>query len=128
MKKETTYKRLMKLADFLDTVPRKHFDMNIYVEGIRTGDGEYKIDGLINHECGTSACALGWACTMPEFRKAGLRLSGSMPIYKNWDEQSAAKRFFGITEKEAETLFYSHWDAGPKAAATRCRKVAARYA
>lgn len=121
MKKETTYKRLMKLADFLDTVPRKHFDMTIYVDGA--------IERLTNHECGTSACAFGWACTIPSFRKAGLGLIGGyLPIYKSWSDRDAAERFFGITEREAETLFYSHWNAGPKAAATRCRKVAARYA
>jgi hypothetical protein len=128
MKKETTYKRLMKLADFLDTVPPKHFDMEDYTRGLWTDDGEFSAKRLTNHECGTSACALGWAATIPEFKKAGLTLAWGIPECRGAPLSPTAKRFFGITEREADTLFYSHWNAGPKAAATRCRKVAARYA
>lgn len=29
-----------------------------------------------SRSCGTTACAMGWACTLPSFREAGFRLVG----------------------------------------------------
>lgn len=47
--------RLLKLAGILDNVPRKEFNMNRW-------------------DCGTTACAAGYACRDPGFRRLGLRL------------------------------------------------------
>lgn len=51
--------RLTKLAEFLEGVPPEHFDMRIWGT---------------DAECGTSGCAIGWACQVPEFKDAGLAL------------------------------------------------------
>lgn len=59
-------RRLLKLADFLETVPPERLNMSSWVGRDWQGD-----QGL---SCGTTACALGWAATMPEFRRLGLRL------------------------------------------------------
>lgn len=59
-------KRLLALAARLVTVPRKRFNYNRWV-----GDDWMGAQDL---SCGTVACALGWATTMPRFRRLGLRL------------------------------------------------------
>lgn len=66
-------------------------------------------------ECGTCACALGWASAYPEFKAAGLRaLSGGI----GWDNKpmtivdfqgsigyDAGAAFFGISPNQAALLF-----------------------
>lgn len=59
--------RLLRLADFLDALPPERFNYNTWV------GPNWK--GAQDLSCGTTACALGWAATMPEFRELGLRLS-----------------------------------------------------
>lgn len=60
------YRRLNKLADFLETVPKERFRYDVWV------GKDWK--GKPDLSCGTRACAAGWATTMPEFRRLGLRL------------------------------------------------------
>lgn len=48
-KKMTNYKRLNKLADFLDTLPNKKFDFDWVV-----GDYDREL------QCGSVCCAMGW--------------------------------------------------------------------
>lgn len=64
---------------------------------------------LLAQDCGTLACAVGWACAHPEFQKRGLRWDGS-PVYRHkgglrrfgWD---AVESFFGIRYGLAMFLF-----------------------
>ena len=64
---------------------------------------------LLAQDCGTLACAVGWACAHPEFQKQGLRWDGS-PTYRcgggvrrfGWD---AVESFFGIHYGLAKFLF-----------------------
>lgn len=63
-----TVRRLLVLARFLEKLPPKRFDFEHWV-----GHG-WK--GAQDLSCGTTACALGWAATMPYFRRLGLRLTG----------------------------------------------------
>lgn len=51
-------RRLLKLADFIEKLPRKQFDITDW--GHKT-------------ECGTVACVAGWAGLIPAFRRAGLK-------------------------------------------------------
>lgn len=121
-------KRLLKLADFLETVPRKRFDMQTWV-----GD-EWK--GKEDLSCGTSACAMGWATTIPSFRKLGLRLQrsyvwGHSPAYGSRYGLDAAQKFFEIDLQTATLLFapakeYKDGSISkitPKQVAKRIRKV-----
>ncbi len=93
-------RRLEKLADHLETVarqpkPERVFDLASWL-------------GRDPHTCGTRACAVGEACFIPEFKKAGLRLTeGSlfMPTYKNRDSWDAVCAFFGIKMLQAIRLF-----------------------
>lgn len=84
--------RLLKLADFLDTVPE---------EKLKMGDWE--------SECGTAYCAFGWACQIPEFQEAGLELSGSnyrpYPKFGRYEGYEASAYFFDILIRDALYLF-----------------------
>ncbi len=112
-------KRLLKLADFLDTLPPERFRYDRWV-----GDS-WK--GMQDLSCGTTACALGWAATMPAFRKLGLRLfeiedggkkTGFCALegtpYNKYSSYStlssysldAAMEIFGLSRSEASFIFY----------------------
>lgn len=104
-------RRLKTLAKFLATkVKPENFHMEAWANVIDNG----------RPACGTTACALGWATTIPSFRRAGLRLTKDrhQNIYITLGDMrhsrkdhpadrsiEAAKKFFGIDTGEAEYLF-----------------------
>lgn len=101
-------RRLLKLAAFLDKVKRSRFYFGSWV------GGDWK--GAPDLSCGTTACALGWAASMPEFRRLGLRIRFDDSIAnEKWREHEvvlgqlpgyhAAARLFGLTVSEATFLF-----------------------
>ncbi len=104
------FDRLLRLADFLDVLPAKRFDFGSWV-GTSWGDTQ-------DLSCGTTACALGWAATMPEFRALGLRLARAWcedpcvavgAVLDTDDAASislnAAREVFGLTHDQANLLF-----------------------
>jgi hypothetical protein len=109
MNKDFIYKRrLLKLADFLQKLPRKRFNYASWV-------GE-DWQGKENLSCGTTACAFGWAATIPSLRKAGLRMKkvsgrGYVTLknskYNNdfTMPRIAATEVFGLNNNEFEYLF-----------------------
>ncbi len=111
-------KRLLTLADHLDTVPKREFDMAYW-------------------KCGTTACAIGHACSIPSFRRAGLKLVGAqiyddgapyIQHYPEFDDEvgfDAAANFFDIDDREAESLFGYREPETPKRVAKRIRKFIA---
>lgn len=136
---------LLKLADVLDKVPGHMWDFSTWVDG--PGD-------LADPACGTTACALGWATVMPEFRDLGLRLVWSglsmqmvphmigSPYAPDWASAKEASRdLFETTAREFEAMFipdadredddeesFGHSQLGPNASAKdvadHIRKVA----
>jgi hypothetical protein len=109
-------KRLLKLADYLATVPRRRFNIGTWVE---------------ENTCGTTACALGHAGLMPSFRKAGLRSEpdefGGDVFFEGQRSEEAGAAFFGLTYEEASYLFmpwnYAATKRGPKSVAQRIRTM-----
>lgn len=113
--------RLTKLAELLDTVPPERFNMDYW--GLASAYSNLK--ELNVAECGTSACALGWACSIPEFQAAGLHLhrNGTSIRYDHFEPRfktrseaypaleaiyegfKAGAKFFGITLEQSEWLF-----------------------
>lgn len=95
----TGLKRLLRLADFLEKLPRNRFDYSEWVGEDWEGDQDLS--------CGTTACALGWATTIPSLRKAGLRLSevGSVTDKAHCDGFEAAAKVFDVTVSDAQFLF-----------------------
>lgn len=127
--------RLKRLAEFLETVDDTKFNIHSWYiidhnyvplekiqldknNTVRYADGgiyyseEYPL--LKNVDCGTSACALGWACSIPEFQEAGLALAvhnsdhfytRAFPYYEGHSDIGAAEKFFDISEDQASSLF-----------------------
>lgn len=110
--------RLLKLADLLDTVPRKRFNISSWASSKFCG----KPKEPEHNECNTTACAMGWATTLPVFKRAGLKLR--LPENKlNYDgcmiltmakkhmcstyltHMDAAAAVCGISYHEAQQLF-----------------------
>lgn len=141
---------MLKLADFLETIPSKKFDMAGWMYSKKLKSEDFKvIKTLPNHlhyygtyqdavvveplHCKTAGCALGWAATMPEFKKRGLKLVGesdrplALPtiITKDGSVYSGfevAEKLFGISMSSAEFLFTCHRTRNtPKAVAKRLR-------
>ncbi len=93
-------RRLLVLAEFLEKLPDTSFDYSQWVG---------------RNECGTTACALGHACRMPEFNDLGLRLATDLspsdwcfgdPACGEDFGAAAAQRPFMIHLYEAQFLFY----------------------
>jgi hypothetical protein len=93
--------RLDLLADFLrDEVPEDHFDLGTWRYGCENEKA------LLLHQCGAVACAVGWACTMPRFKEAGLHTNWTgSPVYGGYLGWNAVQAFFGLEQREAYALF-----------------------
>ncbi len=108
--------RLRILADFLPSVPERQFNLIFWAEGPRI------------EECGTAACACGWATTIPAFRAVGLKLDtqlGMGIIFGELLDWEAVTTFFGLTHHEAEHLFSAErygFRATPAIVAARIRE------
>lgn len=111
---------LERFRDYLRAIPRrryKKFDMSHWAE-CNTADkfvyGEFSERDLLRElrepSCNTSACALGYACSMPQFRRRGLRLhveddGTGYPVYGTEEGTWAGCAFFGIEHEAAAWLF-----------------------
>lgn len=110
-------KRLAKLADHLEGVPRARFNMSCWAK---------------ENGCGTVACAAGHACTIKSFNRAGLRLDrdeygNGTPTFKGLADFQAIEEFFGINEDESwmfhpSCQFYKTDRPTPKTVAKAFRK------
>lgn len=107
--------RLLKLASHLESLPRKVFSIEVWHQ---------------TKSCGTVACAAGHACMMPEFRRAGFRLTeDGWPIYRGEEHFHACSKFFGITVDESLELFSPNYyknSPTPKQVAKRIRTLVAK--
>ena len=116
-------KMLTKLADFLENDVRdRMFDLGIFWD--ETGRDVLE-DDLYN--CGTTACACGWAAVSPKFR--GLVTESHGNIYHKKSDTSdleAAGNYFSITKAQADYLFdpsyYRSGRSGRKSVVNRIRK------
>lgn len=126
--------RLLTLAKRLDKVPVKQFDMSYWGMEWDPEAGE-TVDFAPadpTKECGFAGCAVGWACSIPEFIDAGFRLFQGTPTYNPggfvvWQHFDAPVHFFDITEDQAHYLFgMSYYTGkqfkGPRYVASRLRE------
>lgn len=135
---KVTKRRLEKLIEFMESLPKsanEHFSMRAWFQhngpddehGFDVGEVEIKAKHLTM--CGTSACALGWAATMPYFRRLGLKA-----VYGEWGSElrfdgallssDSTDPLFNLSSEESEALFGSFVDvATPKQWAMCARKI-----
>jgi hypothetical protein len=123
-------RRLTKLADYLDSLPARKFDLDHWVEKY---DKDFPREDGKKHKCGTTACALGHAGLIPSFRRAGLRTimpegwnRGKVELDGLESGMAAAKLFFNLPEEEANYLFMPESYGvrqGPKTVAKRIRRL-----
>lgn len=127
-------KRLMKLADYLRTIPRSAFNMGYWLAEPKT-----KAEGEKPGECGFAGCAVGWAAHSGLFR--GLKLSQNTtkatPLYRPPGRRSylrtdkAIERLFDLDNMQVKHLFYPMSYSGephfmrptPKAVGQRIRQL-----
>lgn len=125
--------RLLKLAAFLAKKKPEHFNMwNWFRHESQDGhehDFGPKLTAKALTNCGTAACALGWAATMPFAKREGVCYvpkKGFKIGKRTVSGEQASKRLFGLNYEQHRNLF-EHWEAGPgtdpKAWAKRCRKL-----
>jgi hypothetical protein len=147
-------KRLLILAAFLETVPEHKFSLEDWRESPELSDDENYFslselnaslsnESLMNHSCGTTGCAIGWACTIPEFIEDGftwedgytrgnhgplLPDSSSEALFSGW---CAVEYFFSIDKVTSEYLFmdtsYDEDKSGSKDVANRIREVVSNF-
>lgn len=129
--------RLLRLADFLEKeVPEKKFNMKTFFSD--------NVNSLydLQHKCGTTACALGWMCVIPEFRALGWNrnVRNGLPALGNLRGFDAANHFFDISigtsrhffdfdgydENGDQTDIYRH-DERPRDVARRIRAYVAKH-
>ena len=97
-------KNCLYLADFLESVPRKHYDQNNYYD--HQGDhAQRKANPL---DCKTKACALGHAACLPYFNRQGLKLEdprncGGFEL--NHAPLDIAENLFGMDEDTTDDIF-----------------------
>lgn len=128
------------LADFLDQLPSDQFDLHTWLETGNLNDkavAELTVaEMLAEKDCGTTACAIGWACTIPEFQEAGLKYHydydgiyvGQPPADGVTDGSTIQQvaRLLDLTIFQANHLFmphyYTDWDCvTPKGVADKIR-------
>lgn len=97
--------RLLKLAEFLETNPQieGHFDLAVWRKAINLDPAKNLVTDEQLHSCGTSACAVGWACSMPEFQAKGLGFGTRHGEYGSYDNEPT------FTPEGSEQL--SGWEA-----------------
>lgn len=101
MNRTLNKRRLLKLADFLEHEVKPHwFDLLSFAS-----------EGFLKRECGSTACALGWAPTC--FPRSGLSLNQSFPAFRYTPKgggrrhggYAAAEVFFGLSDEQSSYLF-----------------------
>lgn len=123
-------RRLTKLAERLETLPRKAFNIDGWAgnrnphsysrhdiprEALNAFGNNLKedLDPEKAISCGTTACACGWATTIPSFRRRGFRMhidkSDGTGIVEFEGEYgfAAAEKFFDLPNYELTAHFFS---------------------
>lgn len=103
-------RRLTTLIKFMRSLPasaNKHFKMDSWAAGIYDKSGPLTAETL--KECGTSACAAGWAATIPSFRRAGYSLNASTGRFSK-----SPSEFFDVRGTLFEELFLMNDAKTPK--------------
>lgn len=128
-------RRLLVLAEKLSTVPNNQFDITHWMDHTL----HQALQEGREPPCGTSACAAGWAATIPAFREAGFTARCGGPVLrKNTGPgtlygDAALMKFFGLTQNQVDSVFYQEgysetYLVTPKRVAAKIRRMVSRAA
>jgi hypothetical protein len=130
---EVAKRRLTALIDFMEKLPPEagpHFSMHACWAshtGPHPMQGEVSQDSLM--DCGTKACAFGWAGAVPSLRAEGLKINWTEIKKDHFVASSGADdgmEFFDITRDQFWLLFnddHMDNDTSPQAWAMRARDL-----
>jgi len=112
--------RLEHLIKILEGVPPGQFEMEnwitdttrrrmlSYLEAHPEATSSDAEAAVLAKDCGTAACAVGWAMADPLFRQQGFTCNRyGVPEFCNKENWVAVRSFFGLTEGTANLLFTS---------------------
>lgn len=116
---KTAIRRLLMFCRYMENLPKKaqeHFHMGEWFRHTGDCDHGFKSGAVLKRahlsKCGTVACALGWAATVPQLQRVGLTFklseSGLGDIRfkgKQEDVYVAAAKTFAISSEQAIDLF-----------------------
>lgn len=112
---------MLKLADALENcVERKNFNMSSFVDAPNQRDdaaGEVLLSDMKEKGCGTTCCIAGWAYLLKHKRVA---------MSYGCDQDGVpgeAQRILGLTEEQADNLFYEDMSQTNKQAAQKIRRM-----
>lgn len=111
--------RLRTLYAIMGGVPDEKVDMDNWRAGA------WEDSALIDTDCRTSACAVGWACAYPEFKAQGLSFDGAPLLItgrRRVGGWGAVEAFFGLDDEESSRLF-SAFDSGKSARIGVMRRI-----
>lgn len=100
--------RLRQLYAMLDGIPNARFDLNDWRQMNEDGADAYDqldVDEHFIHDCDTTGCAVGWACSYPIFTEQGLEFKNGTPYFKGDFNWPAVQNFFGLSFEQAHILF-----------------------
>lgn len=86
-------RRLLVLADFLETVPPERFNFRFILNGGLSVSADPKV------ECHSTACAIGWMPNVPEFAALGVHVDEKGAIVIDGPYNYALDRSFGTAAK-----------------------------
>lgn len=135
--------RLLRLAKHLDGLPAKNFDLDNWAcvtnltksweDYAEVGDNG-ELLGWKRATCGYTACAVGHAASIREFRNSGFHIildgASAVPRYGPCLGWGAVRAFFDLDTGDADYLFSGdkyHAEATPRDVASRIREVVARF-
>ena len=128
--------RLLRLADLLDGVRPRMFNLGTWYTASEKRFGQYHDSD--NPDCRTVACAIGWAASDPWFRRRGLRLvlgqcGYTEPVFKTKRGWTACEHLFGLDPLNAVFLFMAECYSAegrtqPRTVAKRIREFVAEKA
>jgi len=101
------------LKEFLKSIPAERFNL-LFWRNKSVKTGLFISDMELYTDCGTSACAMGWAAALPEFKEAGLSFEGTSIVLRNKDgdllheDFYAVKEVFGFTGLDVGNCLFSN--------------------
>jgi hypothetical protein len=99
--------RLRTLYAVIFGIPARRVNLSSWRDGATRS--ETSDASMVEHACGSTGCAVGWACAYPPFIKQGLTWEDNAPALDDatgrLDSWDAVNSFFGLSGAQSDYLF-----------------------